>query len=97
MKKIKYFLLTPLVLLTMEVHVHANTAASGRETDVESPTEGVITHQFVPETEMMQDLLQMLTDHLVYMKSLYTPCVSPTSQGEDCGFFKDTERMPTSP
>ena len=91
MKKIKYFLLTPLVLLTMEVHVHANTAASGRETDVESPTEGVITHQFVPEAEMMQDLLQMLTDHLVYMKSLYTPCVSPTSQGEDCGFFKDTE------
>lgn len=91
MKKLKYFLLTPLVLLTMEVNVHASPAAQGRETDVESPTEGVITHQFVPEAEMMQDLLQMLTDHLVYMKSLYTPCVSPTSQGEECGFFKDTE------
>ena len=88
MKTIKNFLLTLLVLMTMEVNASPTT---GRETDVESPTEGVITHQFVPETEMMQDLLQMLTDHLVYMKSLYTPCVSPTSQGEECGFFKDTE------
>ena len=63
----------------------------GKETDVPSPTEGIITHRFVPEAEMMQDLLQMLTDHLVYMKSLYTPCVSPNSAGEDCGYFKDTE------
>ena len=63
----------------------------GKETDVASPTEGVITHQFVPESEMMQDLLQMLTDHLTYMKSLYTPCASPNSKGEDCGYFKDTE------
>ncbi|MBQ7494678.1 MAG: hypothetical protein IJT75_02795, partial [Bacteroidaceae bacterium] len=61
------------------------------QTDVPSPTEGVITHQFVSEAAMMQDLLQMLTEHLVYMKSRYTPCVSPTSAGEECGFFKDTE------
>ena len=67
------------------------TIIGGKETDVPSPTEGVITHQFVSEAEMMQDLLQMLTDHLVYMKSLYTPCVSPNSAGEDCGYFKDTE------
>ena len=67
------------------------TIVGGRETEVASPTEGVITHQFVPETEMMQDLLQMLTNHLPYMKSLYTPCASPNSKGEDCGFFKDTE------
>lgn len=65
--------------------------AAFAQSNTTSPTEGVITHQFVPETEMMQDLLQMLTDHLVYLKSLYTPCVSPTSKGEDCGFFKDTE------
>ncbi|MBQ8936423.1 MAG: hypothetical protein IJ066_01645 [Bacteroidaceae bacterium] len=63
----------------------------GRETDVASPTEGVITHKFVAEAEMMQDLLQMLTNHLTYMKSLYTPCTSPTSKGEACGYFKDTE------
>ena len=63
----------------------------GKETDVPSPTEGVITHDFVSEAAMMQDLLQMLTNHLTYMKSLYTPCVSPNSKGEDCGYFKDTE------
>ena len=63
----------------------------GRETDVASPTEGVITHEFVAEAAMMQDLLQMLTDHLVYMKSLYTPCASANSKGEACGYFRDTE------
>ncbi|MCR5851587.1 MAG: hypothetical protein K6G92_12905 [Bacteroidaceae bacterium] len=67
------------------------TIIGGRETDIPSPTEGVITHQFVPENVMMQDLLQMLADHLVYMKSRYTPCVWPTDVGEECGFFKDTE------
>ena len=67
------------------------TIIGGKETDVPSPTEGVITHDFVSEAAMMQDLLQMLTNHLTYMKSLYTPCVSPTSKGEDCGYFKDTE------
>lgn len=68
-----------------------STIIGGRETDVPSPTEGVITHDFVPETTMMNDLLQMLTNHLTYMKSRYTPCVAPTSIGEECGFFKDTE------
>ncbi|MCR5180918.1 MAG: hypothetical protein K6C30_06860 [Bacteroidaceae bacterium] len=63
----------------------------GRETDVASPTEGVITHEFVDEATMMQDLLQMLADHLVYMKSRYTPCSSATTKGEACGYFKDTE------
>ena len=67
------------------------TIIGGKETDVPSPTEGVITHEFVAEAEMMQDLLQMLTNHLPYMKSRYTPCVSPNSAGEDCGYFKDTE------
>ena len=67
------------------------TIIGGKETDVASPTEGVITHDFVSEAAMMQDLLQMLTNHLVYMKSLYTPCASPNSKGEDCGYFKDTE------
>ena len=67
------------------------TIIGGKETDVPSPTEGVITHDFVGEAAMMQDLLQMLTNHLPYMKSRYTPCASPTSKGEDCGYFKDTE------
>ncbi len=67
------------------------TITGGRETDVASPTEGVITHDFVAEADMMHDLLQMLTDHLVYAKSIYTPCVSPTSAGEECGYFRNTE------
>lgn len=78
-----------LLFLTLLVALSA-TLATG-QTNVPSPTEGVITHEFVAEATMMQDLLQMLTDHLVYMKSRYTPCVSPTSAGEDCGYFKDTE------
>ena len=83
MKHLRHLFLTVLVVLS-------TTNAAG-QTDAASPTEGVITHQFVPESAMMQDLLQMLTDHLTYMKSRYAPCVSPTSQGEDCGYFKDTE------
>ena len=67
------------------------TVIGGVETDVTSPTEGVITHDFVPEAQMMQDLLQMLTDHLPYIKSRYTPCASPNSKGEECGYFLDTE------
>ena len=67
------------------------TIIGGVETDVSSPTEGVITHDFVPEAQLMQGLLQMLADHLTYMKSLYTPCASATSAGEACGYFKDTE------
>ena len=83
MRHFKHFMLTVMLLATA-----CNMTA---QTDVPSPTEGVITHQFVSEAAMMQDLLQMLTEHLVYMKSRYTPCVSPTSAGEECGFFKDTE------
>ena len=80
-----------LTLLSIPDDYVEPSIIGGKETEVPSPTEGVITHQFVAEAEMMQDLLQMLTDHLVYMKSLYTPCVSPNSIGEECGYFKDTE------
>ncbi|MBO4802022.1 MAG: hypothetical protein J5545_09195 [Bacteroidaceae bacterium] len=80
-----------VAILSFSATVTIAATSGGRETDVPSPTEGVITHRFVPETKMMQDLLQMLTDHLVYIKSRYTPCVSPTSANEECGFFKDTE------
>ena len=90
MRQIRYFFLTAFSAISM-LSASAQSISSGKETDITSPTEGVITHSFVPEAKMMQDLLQMLTNHLSYMKSRYTPCVSPNSVGEECGFFKDTE------
>ncbi len=51
-------------------------------------TEGVITHDFVPEAVMMQDLLQMLANSMQYAKSIWFNCQAPNSVGEACGFFK---------
>ena len=53
-----------------------------------SPTEGVITHRFVREADMQQDLLQMLSDFSTYMVQDWNPCREPNSLGERCGFFK---------
>ena len=60
----------------------------GRETDVASPTEGVITHAFVSEADMMQDLLQMLANHTRYAKNIWFKCQYPNSVNEECGYFK---------
>ena len=51
-------------------------------------TEGVITHDFVPEAEMMQDLLQMLATSMKYAKNIWFNCQAPNSVGEACGYFK---------
>ncbi|MBQ9285328.1 MAG: hypothetical protein IJ209_03455 [Bacteroidaceae bacterium] len=51
-------------------------------------TEGIITHDFVPEAEMMQDLLQMLANSMQYAKSIWFNCQAPNSVGEVCGYFK---------
>ena len=51
-------------------------------------TEGVITHDFVPESEMMKDLLQMLATSMKYAKSIWFNCQAPNSVGETCGYFK---------
>ncbi|MDE5661280.1 MAG: hypothetical protein K2I04_01470, partial [Muribaculaceae bacterium] len=58
------------------------------ETDVTSPTEGVITHDFVAEAAMQADLMQMLADFSVYMKNNFQDCAAPNSVGEECGAFK---------
>lgn len=63
------------------------------ETDVESPTEGVITHDFVPEAEMKDDILQMLADFAQWMKNDFQPCVAPNSLGEVCGCFRGENTM----
>lgn len=66
------------------------------EKDVPSPTEGVIDNTFVPESEMMNDLLKMLARFTPYMKSYWFQCASPNSINESCGFFYNTENG-TSP
>ncbi len=57
------------------------------ESDVSSPTEGVITADFVPEDEMMTDILQMLANFSEYMVNDFFYCVSTNSKGESCGYF----------
>ena len=66
------------------------------EGDVSSPTEGVIDNTFVPESEMMNDLLKMLARFTPYMKNYWFQCASPNSINESCGFFYNTENG-TSP
>ena len=63
------------------------------EADVASPTEGVITYDFVPESEMKGDILQMLADFSLWMKNDFQPCAAPTSIGEVCGCFRGENTM----
>ncbi len=53
-----------------------------------SPTEGIITHQFVGEEEMMHDLLKMVARFAEYMQNDFFDCEYPNSLDENCGFFK---------
>ncbi len=63
------------------------------EEAVSSPTEGVITHDFVAEGVMKDDLLQMLADFSLWMKNDFQPCAAPNSLGEACGCFKGESTM----
>lgn len=58
------------------------------EDKVSSPTEGVITHDFVSETDMQKDLLQMLANSMQYAKNIWFDCKDPNSKNEVCGYFK---------
>ncbi len=63
------------------------------EADVKSPTEGVITHDFVAESQMKDGLLQMLADFSIWMKNDFQLCQSPNSIDEDCGCFRGESTM----
>lgn len=63
------------------------------ENDLASPTEGVITHDFVAEPQMKEDLLQMLANFSKWMKDDFQLCSAPNSIGEDCGCFKGESTM----
>ncbi len=58
-----------------------------------SPTEGVITHEFVSESAMQADLLQMLANFTTYMVNDWQPVATPNSAGEACGCFKGESTM----
>ena len=58
-----------------------------------SYTEGVITSDFVSESTMKQDLLQMLADFSTYMVNDWQECEYPNDLGEACGCFKGENTM----
>ena len=59
----------------------------------QSPTEGVLTQDFVAENVMQDDLLQMLANFAKYMKDDFQDCVAPNSVDEVCGCFKGEATM----
>ena len=63
MKKSSIYLSIAFVLIS--TLCQAQTIIGGTEDQVTSPTEGVINTDFVPETTMKQDLLQMLANFMV--------------------------------
>ena len=63
------------------------------EDEVKSPTEGSLTGDFVAESEMQDDLLQMLANFAKYMKDDFQLCVAPNSIGEECGCFRGENTM----
>lgn len=63
------------------------------EQDILSPTEGTVTTDFVSETVMQGDLLQMLANFTTWIKADYQACVAPNSIGEECGCFKGEDTM----
>ena len=81
-------MLTLLALCASIMWVQAAT-----EQDVESPTEGVVNGEFVAESQMKDDLLQMLANFATYLKNDFQEAVAPNSVGELCGCFKGENTM----
>ena len=77
-----------LTLPTGSINPDQPNIVGGKETDISSPTEGVITHDFVAEQQMKNDLLQMLANSLPYAKKIWENCSAPNDKNEACGFFK---------
>lgn len=64
------------------------TIEGGTEADLDSPTEGFITHDFVSEETMQNDLLQMIANSMQYAKNIWYNCVATNSVNEACGYFQ---------
>ena len=74
---VKYTVLVVGVLLLGGVA----TAHAAEGVKIESPTEGRITHEFVGEPQMKDQLLQMLADFTPYMRD--NCCLLYTSDAAD--------------
>lgn len=78
-------------LIALAIGLSASPSLPAQNTSqpsITSPTENVITNDFVGEEEMKADLLQMLANFSKYMVDDWNPCQEPNSLGERCGFFK---------
>ena len=80
-----FCLITALVGFTLTGHA--------AETDLISPTEDTVTSDFVTESQMKSDLLQMLANFATYLKNDFQDCAAPNSIGEICGCFKGENTM----
>lgn len=58
-----------------------------------SPKEGVITQDFVPESEMERGLLESLALFSEYISKDYLPIGTPNDEGDECGCFKGEKTM----
>ena len=89
--RMRKYLLTILTLMSCPMLSMAQT-----ETGVSSPTEGVITHDYLGETQLKSDALQMLANFMQYAKSIYTDA-GTNSAGTACGYFKANSAGPLLP
>ena len=62
-------------------------------TEGQSPTEGTVQGDFVPEAQMQSDLLQMLANFATYLKADFQDCQWPNSIDEECGCFRGENTM----
>ena len=84
MRKLKLL----FVLACIALSAQSQVIVGGTEDAVSSPTEGVITSNFVNENTMKGDLLQMLANFMTYVKNDYQDAAAPNSANEACGYFK---------
>ncbi len=59
----------------------------------DSPTEDTVLSDFVAESQMKSDLLQMLANFALYMKNDFQEAQAPNSVGEACGCFRGENTM----
>lgn len=85
---LKFFINCSLFLLVFVAGLSAQDLKQASEKQVFSPTEDVITTEFVPENIMMDDLLQMLANFMPYLKNSFQSLADGNANGESCGYFK---------
>ena len=85
----KKYLLIFFSIISIQTLLHSQNL----EDSIPSPTEGVITAEFVEEESMKADLLQMLADFTPYIVNDFLECETPNSLNEECGCFKGENTM----